>query len=192
MAEPHPDVLRHPARLVADVDVDRQGPVDRIADLLEAVDDDVDPAAPARRPASGCKRVSIVKVRDRSTPRSRSEIRPLCAWPGLTETSRGDSARQVEPTDRPAGWGDQPNASPVTNQPSKLSRLKSSNTISIAFARRRCSATQRLVRAVVASVRTGRGRFGNMALRRAERGDRLLERRAAARHRRADPLGTDR
>ena len=42
MAQPHSDVLRQPSRLVAVVDGDRQAAVDRVADLLVAVDDDVD------------------------------------------------------------------------------------------------------------------------------------------------------
>ena len=95
MAQPHAQVLRDPAGLVANVDFPRQGPVNRIANLLEAVDNDVDPAALAGdQPVE--KRVSIVKLRDRSTPRRRSEITPLWAWPGLSETNRV-LPRQVKP-----------------------------------------------------------------------------------------------
>ena len=68
-------------------------------------------------------RDSIVNDRDRRTPWSLSETMPLCASPGAIETSRvllpWRSNRKS-----PARVGRSPNASPVTNQPSKSSPIK--------------------------------------------------------------------
>ena len=60
-------------------------------------------------------RVSIVNVRERSTPWSRSETSPLCGDAGRDPLQLRASPRQVEP-DVALARGPLPNASPVTCQ----------------------------------------------------------------------------
>ena len=129
MAQPHADVLRDPARLVAMIDGDRQAAIDRVADLLEAVDDDIDFAALARRQG-----VDITML-DREGPRADHPVEPVGIAAAVRRSrperqTAGRISRRERVENRPRGWDDHQRRHPSTNQPSKLSRSKSSNTIS--------------------------------------------------------------
>ena len=95
MAQPHAHILSHPASVVADIDFPCQGTVDRIANLLETVDDDVDPAAsPRDQPVN-------VACLDREATRAEHSAQPVgnqaaICLSGLERDQTRGSARQIE------------------------------------------------------------------------------------------------
>ena len=117
MTQPHPDILRDPSRSIADIDGRRESAVNGIADLLEAVDDDVEDSASTGNP------VMDVPILDRECPRADDPAEPAGdagrygPCPAATDTTRA-FAREIEAEVTRPGWADRRRPSPVTYQPS--------------------------------------------------------------------------